>query len=115
MLIEKKENLEVITSATGSEIVPAGTEAERDGTPSAGYFRFNTDTSQFEGYNGSNWGSIGGGATGGGGDQVFVENDQTVTTSYTITANKNAMSTGPLTVNSGVDITVPDGANWVVL
>jgi len=52
------------TSATGSAEIPSGTEAQRDGAPSAGYFRFNTETSQFEGYNGTNWGSVGGGANG---------------------------------------------------
>lgn len=55
------------------------------------------------------------GATGGGSNAVFVENDQTVTTSYTITTGKNAMTTGPITVNSGVTVTVPTGSNWVVL
>jgi len=52
---------------------------------------------------------------GGGPDAVFVENDQTVTTNYTITTNKNAMSTGPITINSGITVTVPSGSNWVVL
>ena len=49
------------TSSTGSAEIPAGTDAERDGTPSAGYFRFNTDSSSFEGYDGTAWGAIGGG------------------------------------------------------
>ena len=57
----------------------------------------------------------GGGATGGGSDQVFIENDQTVTTNYTISTNKNAVSAGTLTVNSGVTVTVPSGARWVVV
>lgn len=52
---------------------------------------------------------------GGGADQVFVENDQTVTTSYTITTGKNAMSTGPVTVSGGATVTIPTGSNWVVL
>lgn len=107
------------TSATGSAGIPAGTAAQRDGTPSAGYFRFNTDLASFEGYNGSTWGAIGGGggggATGGGSDQIFVENDQVVTTNYTIPADKNAMSTGPITINSGVTVTVSTGARYVVI
>ena len=103
------------TSSTGSAVVPAGSQAQRDGSPSAGYFRFNSDSNSFEGYNGSAWGAVGGGATGAGGDAVFYENGQTVTTSYTLTANSNAMSTGPITVNSGVTVTVPSGSRWVVL
>jgi hypothetical protein len=105
------------TSATGSAEVPSGTTAQRDGTPAAGYLRFNTTDSSFEGYDGSAWGAIGGGggASGGGSDAIFYENGQTITTSYTITSNTNAMSTGPLTVNSGVSVTVPSGSRWVVL
>lgn len=48
------------TGATGSAELPAGTTAQRDGTPSAGYIRFNTSDSTFEGYDGSAWGAIGG-------------------------------------------------------
>lgn len=105
----------IITSLTGSEIVPAGTLAQRDGSPQTGFFRFNTTYGFFEGYNGTSWGQIGGGATGGGGDQVFVENNQTVTTNYTITAGKSASSTGDITINSGVTVTIPSGSRWVIL
>lgn len=103
-----------VFSSNGAITLPNGTTAEQPGTPSAGMIRYNTTSGGFEGYT-TTWGSIGGGATGGGGDQVFVENDQTVTTSYTISSGKNAMSTGPITINSGVVVTVPSGARWVVL
>jgi hypothetical protein len=182
-----------ITATTGSEIVPVGTTAQRDGLPSIGFFRFNSTINSFEGvkqfagativsitksagtttatlttatnhglstndiviitgatdilYNGEFlitkvsdvvftysmtsepaanatvvgsyvyllWGSVGGGATGGGGNDVFYENSQVVTSSYTITTSKNAMSTGPITINSGIVVTVPTGSRWVVL
>ena len=55
------------------------------------------------------------GPVGGGSNAVFYENDQTVTANYTIPANKNAMSTGPITVNSGVTVTVSSGARYVVI
>lgn len=103
------------TSATGSVKIAAGTTAQRDGTPAAGYFRYNSTTTKFEGYNGTAWGSVGGGATGGGTDEVFVENAQTVTTNYTITSGKSASSAGPITINSGVAVTIPSGSRWVVL
>jgi hypothetical protein len=103
------------TTTVGSVIITSGTTAQRDGSPSAGYFRFNSSTSQFEGYNGSAWGAVGGGATGGGSDAVFIENDQSVTANYTIPATKNAMSTGPVSINSGVTVTVSTGARWVVI
>lgn len=103
------------TSTTGSAAIPTGTTAQRDGTPATGYFRFNSTLNKAEIYTGSAWGSVGGGATGAGGDEVFIENGITVTTSYTLSTNKNAFSVGPITVNSGVAVTVPTGARWVVL
>lgn len=104
------------TSTTGSGILPSGTTAQRDGSPAAGYIRFNTDTPGFEGYNGTTWGSIGGGgASGGGSNRVFYENDQTVTVNYTITSGKNAMTAGPITIADGITVTVPDGSTWTVV
>ena len=103
------------TSATGAAILPSGTEAQRDATPLAGYIRFNSDVSQFEGYNGTSWASVGGGATGGGSDQWAIEHDNTITTSYTIGTGKNVISAGPLTVNSGATVTVPSGSNWTIV
>ncbi len=58
--LQSKINLDIITGAVGSSIVPAGTELERDTVPSVGYFRFNTTSNAFEGYDGTAWGSIGG-------------------------------------------------------
>ena len=49
-------NLSGHTGATG---LPKGTEAQRP-TPVAGMLRFNTETSGFEGYDGTEWGAIGG-------------------------------------------------------
>ena len=101
-------------SGTDSVTVPKGTTGQR-GTGVDGKFRFNTTTNSFEGYSNSAWGSIGGGATGGCSNAVFYENDQTVTTNYTITANQNAMAAGVVTINSGVVLTVPSGARLVVV
>ena len=57
-----KISLEVITAATGSEILPTGTTGQRDVSPAAGYLRFNTTSTEFEGYNGTAWSSVGGSA-----------------------------------------------------
>lgn len=102
------------TGDTGAAITPTGTTAQRP-TPATGHFRFNTTLSKFEGYTGTAWGSVGGGATGGGSDEIFIENGQTVNTNYTIGTSRNAMSTGPISVASGVVVTVPTGSRWVVL
>jgi len=101
------------SSSTGEADIPAGTTAQR-GSGAAGQFRYNSTTASFEGY-GSAWGSIGGGATGAGGDAVFVENELIVTTDYELSTNKSAMSVGPVTVNSGISVTIPSGHTWVVL
>ena len=103
-------------SATGGVMdVPVGTTAEREATPETGSFRFNTTLTKFEGYNGSAWGAVGGGATGGGSDAVFIENDQSVTVDYTITSGKNAGTFGPISVASGVTVTVPSGSVWTIV
>ena len=51
---------------------------------------------------------------GAGSDKVFYENDQTVTTNYTITTGKNAMSAGPITLDPGVTVTIPSGSEWSI-
>jgi hypothetical protein len=105
----------VTFGGTGQINLPIGTTAQRSGTPYSGMIRYNTTYGQYEGYYNSAWGQIGGGATGAGGDQVFQENGVTVTTSYTLTSNKNAVSVGPISVNSGVTVTIPTGQRWVIL
>ena len=103
-------------SSTGAAAIPTGTTAQRSITSLvAGWFRFNTDLGKFEGYNGSAWGSVGGGATGGGSDAVFIENGTTVTANYTIGSGKNAHCVGPLTVNTGIAVTIPTGQRLVIL
>lgn len=103
-------------TATGAAFMPVGTTAQRP-TGSLGYLRYNNTLNQFEGYGASGWGTIGGGsgATGGGTDKVFVETDVTITTDYTITTNKNAMTAGPVTINSGITVTVPSGSTWTIV
>lgn len=105
----------LLTTTTGSLVTPAGTTAQRDVSPVNGYFRFNTTTSNWEGYDGTVWKAVGGGATGGGADEIFVENGQNVTVNYTLPSTRNAMSTGPITIDSGVTVTISSGARWVVL
>ena len=99
---------------TGAIVLPVGTTAQEP-TGSTGMIRFNTDKTAFEGYNGSSWSSIGGGATGGGTDQIFYLNGQTVTTNYSIPSGQNAGTFGPVTVNSGVTVTIPSGSTWSIV
>jgi hypothetical protein len=162
------------TGTTGAALVPSGDTAQRTGETNqpavaTGHIRFNTQLIQFEGYNGTAWGKIGGGgfdvlaapptspapqggdvywdndegipyiyydqggnpsqaqwiplvpqqnpksAEGGGSDEIFHENDQAVTTSYTIATGRNALSAGPITINTGATVTVSAGSTWVIV
>jgi hypothetical protein len=58
---------------------------------------------------------LAGSARGNGTDQVFFENGNTVNYSYTITAGKNAMCAGPLTIATGVTLTTPSGSRLVIV
>jgi len=102
---------------TGTEymLIPKGTTGQRPAVPVAGEIRYNTTISSFEGYSGGAWGQLGGGATGGGGDQVFVLNSRAVTVNYTFPTGKSAESVGPITIQSGVSVTIPADERWVVL
>jgi hypothetical protein len=145
-------------TSTGAVLISKGTTAERPAGVS-GKLRFNTTTSEFEGYTGAAWASVGGSAivndtttatniypllasaTSGTASTVntsnakllykpstgefqssalvasngLVVNSATVAVSYSIAAGNNAMSSGPITVNGGITVTVPSGSRWVVL
>lgn len=98
-------------------VIPAGTSAQRPSVAANGMLRYNTTTGAYEGFNAGQWGTIGGaaGAKGGANDQLFWENGTTMTASYTITSNTNAMTAGPITINDGVVVTVPDGSTWTIV
>ena len=55
------------------------------------------------------------GATGGGSDQIFYQNEQTVTTNYTVPATTNAMSAGPITIDTGITVTITSGSTWTIV
>jgi len=100
-----------VFSGTGAVTMPVGTVAQRP-SPAKGMFRFNDDSDEFEGYDGSAWGSIGGGGQAGG---AILVNNSTASVSYTIASGENGLSVGPITVDSGVTITVSSGQRWLVL
>lgn len=102
-------------TGSGAIKLNVGTTAERPAVPVTGDVRYNSDTSKYEGYSNGSWGQLGGGATGGGADQIFNLNGQTVTADYTIPTGFNASTVGPLTIASGITVTVPDSSNWVIL
>lgn len=95
--------------------IPAGSTAQRPALPRDGDIRYNSTLTTYEGYSNGAWGSIGGGATGGGSDRIFNLNSQVVTVNYTIPTGQNAVTAGPITINNGITVTVPDNSNWVVV
>jgi hypothetical protein len=145
-------------SSTGALTISKGTTGERPSAVS-GMLRFNTTTTEFEGYNGTTWASVGGAAlsndtstatnvyplfanaTSGTASTLYTSNAKllykpstgefqapemvannglfvnsaTVATDYTIPVGSNAMSAGPVTVNSGITVTVSSGSVWTVI
>ena len=73
-------------------------------TPVAGYALVSNGSGTLS------WGVAGGASQG-----IFWENDQTITSNYTITNGKNAGSFGPITIQSGVTVTVGSGETWTVV
>jgi hypothetical protein len=98
-------------NGTGQVKLPAGTDAQRSGSPANGMIRYNTDLNSFEGYVAGAWGGIGGAQAGG----AVITNKDIASVNYTIPSGTNGLSVGPLTVASGVTITVTSGQRWVIL
>lgn len=103
-----------LTSVTDAVAMPSGTTAQRP-TGVNGQIRYNSTDNVFEGYAAGAWGSIGGGAglfkgengeVGTSAGDIFRVNEQTLNTDVTIDSDENASCTGPLTLASGVTLTV---------
>ena len=62
----------------------------------------------------NSWQAPGSGLTGGGSEAIFLEGEQSIDTSYAITSGFNAFTTGPVTVASGITVTVTSGCVWTV-
>ena len=110
---------EVIFNSTGSIQLPAGTTAQRPGSPTNGDIRYNSTDHEVEAYKNGNWLNVGSGAgsTGGNNGQnaVFWENELTVTHDYSITASRGAGSFGTVTINSGITVTIPSTSSWTIV
>ena len=89
------------------DITKSGTTALSSGDLAAGApIQITYDGTRFQLSSG-----VGGGAIAG----AFYENSTTIASDYTISTNKNAMTAGPITINTGITITVPNGSSWTVV
>ena len=115
VVIDDSQNVTVTGygSFNGTNYVklPSGTTAQRPATLNAGMIRFNSTVGLFEIYDGTEWAYVGETKSNG----VIHINNTTTSESYTFLSGQNGMSVGPITINSGVSITVPSGQRWVVL
>lgn len=106
---------EVTSTADGATVIADNVVDEANlkvsNAPTNGYAL----TAQSGDTGGLTWAEPAAGAKGGGTDKVFWENDQTVDTDYTITTSQNAMTAGPITISSGITVTVPSGSTWIIL
>jgi hypothetical protein len=55
------------------------------------------------------------GAVGGGSDQIFWNNGQTVNTSYSIPVSTNAGTFGPVSIGASATVTIPSSSTWTVI
>lgn len=103
-------------SASSTYAVKTPYQSASASTTITGQLWVDSDNNNLYVYNGSSYVPAGGaGATGGGNDKAFYENDTIITTDYTITAGKNAGTFGPVTINNGITVTIPSGSIWVIL
>lgn len=98
-------------NGTGQIKFPAGTTAQRSGSPVDGMMRYNSDLDSFEGYVDGAWGGISGAQAGG----AIVTNKDIVSVNYTMPSGTNGMSVGPITINATKTVTIPSGQRWVIL
>ena len=117
---------ELSFDGAGAIRFPTGTTAQRPGTPLEGDVRRNSETGQFEGYSGSGWGGLGGaglfkgdngesGDTVNGAGDIFRVHEKELNTDTTIDGDENAVGVGPLTIASGVTLTVATGGVLVIV
>ena len=99
-------------TATDYLDIPSGTTAQRPGSPTTGNIRFNTDEAEYEAWDGSAWSPIGGGSSTTDG---IWQHANTIIEDYEIASGNNGLSAAPVTVASGVTVTVPTGSVWTLV
>lgn len=114
-------------AANDAIFVPIGNTAQRP-TGANGMFRFNVDTSTFEGFSNGSWGTIAGSGAGGyykgnlgeqgntaNKDNLYRINSNTQSNNITITAGENALTVGPMVIATGYNLTIQEGGRAVII
>ena len=94
--VQSLSDLSITSTATELNILDVSTQSPTDG-----------QALTYSTANGLEWGSVAS-------DSPFVENDQTISTSYTVASGKNAQGIGPITISNGATITVSTGSKLVI-
>lgn len=94
--VQNLSDLGITSTASELNILDVSTQSPTDG-----------QALTYSTANGLEWGSVAS-------DSPFVENDQTITTSYTVASGKNAQGIGPITISNGAIITVSTGSKLVI-
>ena len=101
---------------TASIKVPVGTTAERPATPDAGFVRFNTDLNTFEGYNGAEWGGLGGASEK---DTAVATTSPTTCDTFAVASHRSASIVAQITQGSnyqvGKYLVIHDGSTASVI
>jgi len=87
--------------STDSIRVPVGTTAERPGISTTGYVRFNSDLNTFEGYNGTEWGGLGGASEK---DTVVATTSATTCESFSTSSYRSGSITAQITQGSNYQV-----------
>ena len=110
-------NLIRINAQGGGVVLPSGNTASRPTANLAGTIRYNTDLNTYENWDVSQtkWRPLYGATGGNDGNRMFFENQVNVSSDYTISTGFNAGTFGPITLNSGVTVTIPANSVWTVV
>jgi hypothetical protein len=104
------DNADDLDAAVGMTIV---TSTTRPTSPWDGQIIHETDTGNSFVWDGTAWKSAGGGAAGA--DGAILLNTNQIDNNYTFDAGFNGVSAGPITIASGVTVTVPVGSAWSIV
>ena len=108
---------------TSPVVAPMTVGASAPASPGQGTLWYDTETARAyvyidgdtDAWVDQNPGGGGGTTKGGGQNLVFQENEMICTEDYQLTAGRSALSAGPITIQNGKTITIPNNQNWVIL